>query len=210
MSVNKECIIYTIEFNGIPKYIGITSHTLKKRQKEHMSLAFSEKPKYLIHKAIRKYQNNVKFKHIMTAFDWSSACDLEKLLISTLSTYVKNGGYNLTLEGDGCPQPVRSLEWRKKSSLARKGKSFFKGKKHTEETKKKISMSKKGKKRAKYLKRPIIDNKGNEYDSSFDASQILKINRSTISESVRLNRPLRCGLQFFYKEVDHFCHTNSQ
>ena len=197
-----KCIIYTIKFNDIVKYIGITSNSLNKRKREHISLASKNNPKYLIHKAMKKHKN-YKFEKLAIINSWEEACKFEKKLIIHLNTYVKNGGYNLTMGGEGCSQPIRSKEWRRKKSESQKLKiPFFKGKTHTEKSKILISNKKKGIS-AIHLKKPIIDNNGNKYNSTIEASRILGIKRSTIKESLRRNGALRCGLKFTYAEADH-------
>jgi hypothetical protein len=194
--------IYTVKFNGSIKYVGITKHKLNIRVNQHKCEAFSRNSQNLLHKAMRKY-SDFEFKQFASTFSWKEACELEIELIKMLKTYVKSGGYNLTLGGDGCSQHTRSPEWRKQKSISQKAKGpFFKGKTHTEETKKLISQKKKGIS-AEYLKKPIVDQNGNYYDSATDASKILGIKRKTIQESIKRNGTLRCGLKFAYAEVNH-------
>lgn len=190
--------VYTITFNDQVKYIGITSSTLERREYLHKNEAAGIRSQYLIHKAMRKYPNSYKFNEFLSVFKWKDACELEKDLIKTFKTYVLNGGYNLTTGGEGNPGPYRSPEWRKKKSESQKSKKpAMLGKNHSEKTKKQISMSKIGVGNPK-LKKPIIDELGNCYDSATDASRILGLKRTRIKEALRQNRPLNNGKQFFY------------
>lgn len=90
--------IYTIS-NKIDgkQYIGISSN-LKRRWKDHKN---ADGWCVALHNAIKKYgENSFNFSHIADAFDWESACYIEKSLIKELNTKAPNG-YNLTNGGDG-------------------------------------------------------------------------------------------------------------
>lgn len=190
-------IVYVIKFNDVIKYVGITSNKLQLRINQHNCSAKGN-PKNLIHRAMKKYKNQFTFEHIATAFDWDAACILEKELILQFSTYVINGGYNLTLGGEGNSVSFRSAEWRKQKSDSQKLKTPpMLGRKHTIAAKKHMSDIRKGIS-LEYFKVPIVDELGNYYASATDASKILSIKRSTIRMSLGQNRPLRNGKQFFY------------
>ena len=139
------CLTNTV--NG-KQYIGQTTRTVKVRVIEHKR---SSSP---IGNAIKKYGEE-KF-----SIETLVVCDDEELdanelqLISSLKTY-KPYGYNLELGGN--TNKYISEETRQKMSIAAKKRGMahlqgiygFQGKKHSEETKKKMSASMCGKKRTK-------------------------------------------------------------
>lgn len=132
------------------QYIGITSD-INRRWEEHQT-----DPNRVLFNAIKKHGiENFYISHIATAFDFESACDIERLLIKDRCTKAPTG-YNLTDGGEGVvgyqhkeetKQQIsqklvgikRSAETRAKMSASRLGM------KYSEETKAKISTAKKGK-----------------------------------------------------------------
>lgn len=117
--------IITNILNG-KEYIGITNN-IKKRWSTHRS---ATQIKTAIHHAIKKHgKENFLFHHYADAFNWSHACEIEKMLIAEKNTLSPNG-YNLTKGGDG------SLGFS----------SHNKGKKWSEESKEKMRQAKLGKK----------------------------------------------------------------
>jgi group I intron endonuclease len=131
------------------QYIGIT-HSLRKRWNEHR-LA---KRDTALHKAIRKHGlDNFMFTHFASAYDWESACYIEKMLIAEKNT-ISPFGYNMTTGGEGAVGLKQSPESLAKRSAKLKGKPLseehkakigaanairLKGKKASDATKKKMS-----------------------------------------------------------------------
>lgn len=114
------------------QYVGITKN-LNRRWKEHKS---TQGGCVALYEAISKYGvENFVFTHIADAFNFESACDIERILIVQHNTKAPNG-YNLTDGGDGVSGVYRSEEVKKRMSDAQKGK---KGKPHTDEFKKSLS-----------------------------------------------------------------------
>jgi group I intron endonuclease len=116
-------IIYLIrnKLNG-KGYVGKTIRTLEVRVKEHVLNAIAHRAKMPIYAAIRKYGiDNFDICVLQECSDQQLLDDLEKYWISELETF--KHGYNATLGGDG---PL--------------------GYQHTEETKHKMSESRKGEK----------------------------------------------------------------
>jgi group I intron endonuclease len=143
-------VIYAIyiitNVKNAKQYVGVSCN-LEVRWKTHKK-ALGDTP--LLHRAIKKYgKENFIFSHIADAFDRESAFNLEMLLIQQHNTLTPNG-YNLTKGGEGGVGAKRgrivSDETKKKISLSLKGKtSPRKGVTLSEETKRKVSESKKGK-----------------------------------------------------------------
>lgn len=142
----------TNRING-KKYVGLTTD-LKTRQYNWNNLN-------------QPYAGNVitnaRAKYGIDAFDFEilKECNdneldyWEKYYIKELNTK-KPYGYNMTEGGDGCPGYIHSEETRKKISESLKGKTpWIKGKHLSEETKKKLSIINKGKKLSEDIKKKI-------------------------------------------------------
>lgn len=118
------------------KYVGQTIKPIDKRLKEHFKAAFVENRKSIIYKAIRKYgKDNFTIICVQDNIVVSDLDVLEKYWIQYYDTFGKNG-YNATTGGNQCRI---SEETKLKISIALTGKS------RSEETKKKMSESQKGK-----------------------------------------------------------------
>lgn len=162
--------IYLIEnkVNG-KKYVGYTSVGYKKRFSKHLTESLGKSTRILC-RAIRKYgKDKFVVSLIETVDSYEEAIEKEKFFIKEYRTcaYIKGDwGYNSTSGGEGVPSLKVSKEFRKKVSEARKSRNawvgsdnpnygkghlmkgenhFLFGKKHSEETKKKISSSRMGK-----------------------------------------------------------------
>jgi group I intron endonuclease len=150
-------IIYKVTNKDNNKsYIGKTIHSLHQRQTEHFNDAFNHKSKSYFHNALRKYGKEL--------FEWSVICEcddiknlniLEIYFIDLHNTFLING-YNMTKGGEGgdiLSNHPNKKEIYKKLSEARMGDKnpmygkpgTFLGKKHSEETKRKLKECKKGK-----------------------------------------------------------------
>jgi group I intron endonuclease len=115
-------IVYkaTNKVNG-KMYIGQTTYSLNVRIKEHLRSVRRKKSKYYFHKAIKKYG--------IDNFDWeiivkcNSLEELNRAEIETIKKYnTFGGGYNLTKGGEGVNGYVTSEETKKKISNSLKGK----------------------------------------------------------------------------------------
>jgi group I intron endonuclease len=140
----------TNKING-KSYIGQTTKSLKIRKRNHLWCALNERNNYCFYNAIRKYGSE--------SFDWEIMAEgicsqetlneLEKHFICLYNTY--HDGYNSTLGGGTSIGFRHSEKTKKKMSIMRKGKLAgkkhpFYGKKFTEEHRKKLSETHKGKK----------------------------------------------------------------
>jgi group I intron endonuclease len=125
-------------------YIGWTSQPIVKRWTEHKTLALKNKDNRPFYNAIRKYGTdcwNIELLEQVSTKDIGKQKEIE--YIELYQTY--NAGYNATRGGDGNNDIKMSAESNRARSIALKGKSKnydrMTGKKHTEESRKKISES---------------------------------------------------------------------
>lgn len=118
-------------------YIGITQYTLEHRRKTHEGNR--NQRDYIFYKSMRKHGTDVwEWEVIDTADTWKELNQLEKKYIKEFNTLSPNG-YNLTEGGDGGKGQVWTEEMRKQQS------ERLMGHQHTEETKQKMSRTRKGK-----------------------------------------------------------------
>ncbi|MCK4815592.1 GIY-YIG nuclease family protein [bacterium] len=142
-------------------YIGQTIQKLHARRSDHIRKAIKYNSKIYFHNALRKYGiDNFKWEIIDISDNVEKLYNKEKYWIKYFNSTNKNIGYNMTTGGD---HYVFSKEIRKKIGLAGLGRkksqeekelmrhrmlganNHLYGKKLSEETKKKISESRKGK-----------------------------------------------------------------
>ena len=142
------CMSWTVYRHITPSgksYIGITSQKPEDRWSNGNGYKNT-----LFGKAIEKYKwENIKHEILDTDLDEFTAKCLEEYYIFSYQTYVgfkyDCKGYNCTLGGEGSVGFKPSKETRRKQSEAKKGKTPWKGKHHTEESKLKMSETRKGK-----------------------------------------------------------------
>jgi len=152
-------IIYKLTSPSNNSYIGLTEKELSHRLNQHCNEAKYKKT--MLNKALSKYpidQWNIEILEECENRD--QLIEKEKYYINEFDTY--NNGYNMTLGGDGVdPETASKLrseyfesdegkEWKRELSKRLKENNInngqWKGKKHTEESKKKNSEAHKGKK----------------------------------------------------------------
>ena len=113
--------IYKISFPNGKHYIGLTT-SLEQRTKEHKKNAKSGSSKYLLYKAIRKYNmvDNLELIEIDTADTNDELCEKEKQYIQEYNSYYINGnGYNMTYGVEGTNGYVFTEEVKQRMSEAR-------------------------------------------------------------------------------------------
>ena len=135
-------IIYMAKnlING-KSYIGQTTRKLRERIIHHYSC--SKYRNYHFSRALRKYnKRDWQWSILYDNIPHGQLSNMEIWCIAIYDTY--DNGYNSTHGGE--ESPMKNPETRRKLSMANKGKTtWMKGKKHTDEAKRKMSESKKGK-----------------------------------------------------------------
>lgn len=144
-----ELIMYKIylitNIENKKQYVGITKFSLEERFSQHIKRGF------ILTEAIQKYgHQKFSIKLIEEVESAERAYELEQYYIKQYDTKVPNG-YNLTDGGDGIFGWEASEEYRQECServkqLHKEKKIGMYGKNHSEETKKKMSVSAKGNK----------------------------------------------------------------
>lgn len=143
-------------------YVGITTRKLSRRFHEHIYAALSHKDKFRFHSAIRKYgEENFHIECFLENIPEERLPLFERACIAHFNS--NKVGYNATPGGDGTGKEVTD-EFRQKISKLHKGKvpwnkgipisdelkqkllATHLGKKYSEETRKKMSASRKGRK----------------------------------------------------------------
>ena len=151
--------IYRALFSNNKSYIGYAID-IEKRKNEHKRHSFNKNSKeyeYTFHRAIRKYGWDSIYWHILeNKIAINKLPKIEIFYISKFNTY--SCGYNETKGGDGWLGKTHTAAAKEKMSKSKKGKSyhtpesrakisaFFKGRKCTEEHKRKVALSKMGNK----------------------------------------------------------------
>ena len=113
-------LIYKIVFPNGKHYIGLSTRTLDERKKEHRYNASVDKPKQIVHKALKKFDMIDTFELILIDDSAKSIDELyekEIFYIQKYDSYYKNKkGYNMTLGGEGNHGYVYTKADRKKMS----------------------------------------------------------------------------------------------
>ncbi len=145
--------VYKITNNVTGKaYIGITTKSVVSRWKAHQSNAFVKNVNYYLYHVMRKY--GLEAFSIETLYEASSVKELlavEKGLIAQYGTYSLANGYNQTLGGEGVfglkwtPEAIEKMRVRVKQRLSDPINHPMYGKKHSEESRKKMARSAKTK-----------------------------------------------------------------
>lgn len=142
----------TNSING-KMYIGQTIFSLRRRKRRHISDTLSKRDNMYFHNSLRKYGSD-NFEWVIIHDDITTIEDLNVLEIFYIKKYNSFGefGYNLNTGGNNA---LASEETKKRMSESGKGKN--KGKKRSEETKRRISETNKGRKLSEKTKRRISE-----------------------------------------------------
>jgi group I intron endonuclease len=95
--------VYAFIFSNKKIYIGITIRWVEIRKKEHIYCSRKKNPKYLVHKAIKKYgEESFEMIILATTNNEDELKMLEKKYIKEYNSYFENEiGYNMSLGGEG-------------------------------------------------------------------------------------------------------------
>ena len=162
------------------QYVGITKFSIEERFSQHIKRGF------ILTEAIQKYgEKNFVIELIEEVETAERAYELEMYYIKQYNTKVPNG-YNITDGGDGIFGWEPSEEYRKECServkqLHNEKKVGMYGKKHTEETKKKMSESLKGNQNC--LGRILSEDTKSKISSSHKGKVLSESTKNKISEN---------------------------
>lgn len=127
-------------------YVGQTVRTLDKRKYSHGLSAKNGEAGYPFHRALLKYGEENFEWHVLCECSSKKEMDEKEIYyIQELKSHIKEGGYNLTFGGGGNLGYVPTEETRRKISKSNKGKQL--GIPKSEEHKKKIGLGQLGNKR---------------------------------------------------------------
>jgi group I intron endonuclease len=182
------------------QYVGITQSTLQRRFNQHVHQSKS-KIKWILHESIAKHGKQcftiVELEQNETK---DSAFESEKRWISELQTLMPKG-YNMTPGGEIV---VHSEETRRKMSQSHKGKKFTKEhiqhmkENHWSKTGTHVHLH--GKNHPLAKRRKVIDDKGNEYflDGNLVAfCDAIGYSRNKLRRSAATLKPTSDGWQMF-------------
>lgn len=170
-------------------YVGYTSQSIKLRSQNHFRAAKAGS-KHTFHKAIRKYGSGAFVFYIIGHLnDHASALRAEVHDIETLKPE-----YNMTLGGEGAFGRRHSEETKAKMSLAAKAR---KGKPISPAQRAAIIQTQK-KAQAVRRKRVLCENTGQSYSSLTEAASHWGLSTTQISSSCRGKMIVRRGLKFKY------------
>ena len=170
-------IVYKIQNKKNGKhYIGQTIQSLKSRKKDHRNCQ-DRLSNLALYRAFRKYGfDSFEWEIIHHAKDKADLDKMEKYYIQLYKTMSPKNGYNMTYGGEGGAHPSEIREkisnslkgrvftetTRKKLSISLKGKytkenSSWWGRKHTDEERKKIGKAQKGIRNHNYGKKASVE-----------------------------------------------------
>lgn len=183
--------VHINEING-KMYVGITCQNPEDRWENGYGYSYNQH----FFRAIKKYGwNNFKHEIIASNLTQDEACNMEKLLIKKLNTNNQAYGYNKD-DGGGLPPVMRGKDNPFFGNHSQSGENHpMYGKKHTEETRKKMSdrhwnCAGANNPNAKAV---ICHETGKIYPCALDAQNDTGINRNNITAACRRARQETAG-----------------
>lgn len=164
------------------QYVGITKFSLEERFLQHTKRGF------ILTEAIQKYgKTKFSIELIEEVESAERAYELEMYYIKKYNTKTPNG-YNLTDGGDGIFGWTPSDEYKKECSERTKKLHIEKkvgmyGKKHTDESKKKMSDASKGKEKPWLIGRKVSEETKEKISQSNKGKTVLENTKHKISEN---------------------------
>lgn len=176
-------MMYTVYKHTCPNgkmYVGITSKEPEKRWNN--GNGYQKNPHFW--QAIRKYGwDNIRHEILFEGLTKIEACHRESELIKGLQSNDPRNGYNLSSGGEsGCKGYKWTDEQKRKLSTRPR-------RKHTDEARKKISISKRGEKNPNYGKQPSEETRRRQSESS-KRENLSAETRKRLSEAHK--RPVYC------------------
>ena len=182
--------IYKIVFPNGKHYIGLTTTSLKQRQKEHKICAKNETKQHLVYRSLRCHNmvDTFELVEIDTADTLEELCKKEIEYIQIYNSYYMDGnGYNMTLGGEGTNGYVYTEEDKQKNSERQK--KYYEDNPEEKEQMKKISQD--------FWNKP---------DSHETMSKIRLISHNT----PQAKQNIRDGIKKYYEETPGAREKNSE
>lgn len=174
--------IYLVRHNGKPVYVGFTSRPLHERWKKHYQDA-KRMSSFVLHQAIRKYGiDQFSIETIYTGDDWKHTLQvMEPQFITEYNTFIDNDGYNMTMGGEGNVGRKVSDETKRKMSESKKGKTM---KPFSSEAKQNMSQALRGRPVSDETKRKMSESKKGKTMKPLSINHKRKISESTMGRIV--------------------------
>lgn len=195
---NDNYIVYMHTVPNGRRYIGITHQEPERRWRGGMHYNYNKRFFLVI---VKYGWDNIKHEILYKNLSEEEAIQKEMELIAKYKTNQEEYGYNMTTGGKGAPNCTKSIETREKLSKANKGK------KHTEEAKRKIGEAHKGlhiggksPSAKKILQYDLEGNFIKEWDSFKDIERALNVSYTCIWAACNGKRKQIKGYIWKYKE----------
>lgn len=172
---NANYIVYKHTFPNNKVYIGITCQEVSRRWK----YGDGYKTQSLMYNAIIKYGwKNIKHEILLSNLTKEQASVAEIFYIKLFNSDNRNFGYNIRHGGDANSGYTLSEETRNKMSIARKGeKNHMFGKHMTDDVKKKLSLSHKGKCNIEAIRKGAEKRRGR---NAYNAKKVIQLTKNDI------------------------------